>query len=185
MFVGYSTQHAGDVYRLQNVKTSRVIHSRDVKWIGKTWAEFYKIKMVDRASGYVDPDEDFQLEEEDQDIDEDDSETEDDSEPIQVGQPQPEEPREPSVGVEENEPVASRTRSQTEPVAARTRQSLGSDPEVSAFADVKEEKTLNEWLHEMAFVTSTMSDPDEPPSFLEAWWDPDLIARENGELIFA
>ena len=34
-------------------------------------AEFYKIKMIDRASGYVDPDEDFQLEgEEDQDIDE-------------------------------------------------------------------------------------------------------------------
>ena len=34
--------------------------------------------MVDRASGYVDPDEDFQLEEEDQDVDEYDSETEDD-----------------------------------------------------------------------------------------------------------
>ena len=24
-----------------------------------------------------------------------------------------------------------------------------------------------------------MSDPDEPQSFQEAWWDPDLIAREN------
>ena len=29
----------------------------------------YKIKMVDSASGYIDPDEDFQLEEEDQDMD--------------------------------------------------------------------------------------------------------------------
>ena len=142
LFVVYSTQHAGHVYRLLNAKTSRVIHSKDVKWIGKTWAEFYKIKMVDRASGYVDPDEDFQLEEEDQDFDECDSETEDDSEPGKVGQPQAEEPREPSVGVEDNVPVASRTRSQTEPVAARTRQSLGSDPEVSAFADVKEEKMV-------------------------------------------
>ena len=74
---------------------------------------------------------------------------------------------------------ASRTTSQTEPVAARTRQSLGSDPEVSAFADMKEEKTLNEWLHEIAFVTSTMSDPDEPQSFQEAWWHPDLQAREK------
>ena len=64
LFVGYSTQHARDVYRLLNPKTSRVIHSRDVKWTGKTWAEFYKIKMIDRASGYVDPDEDLQLEEE-------------------------------------------------------------------------------------------------------------------------
>ena len=84
--------------------------------------------------------------------------------------------------MEDNEPVASRTISQTipvEPVAARTRQSLGSDPEVSAFADVKEDKTLNEWLQEIAFVTSTMSDPDEPQSFQEAWWDPDLISREK------
>ena len=59
LFVAYSTQHAGDVYRLLNPKTSMVIHSRDVKSTGKTWAEFYKIKMIDRASGYVDPDEDF------------------------------------------------------------------------------------------------------------------------------
>ena len=58
LFVGYNTQHAGYVYRLLNPKTSRVIHSRDVEWTGKTWAEFYKIKMIDRASGYVDPDED-------------------------------------------------------------------------------------------------------------------------------
>ena len=166
------------------LKTSRVIHSRDVKWIGKMWAEFYKIKMIDRASGYVDPDEDFQLEEEeDQDIEEEDLESEEnESEIIQVGQSQAEEPTETPVGVEDDDPVASRTRSQTaadEPIVARTRQALGSDPEMSAFVDVKDEKTLNEWLHEIAFVTSTMSDPDEPQSFQEAWWDPDLIAREK------
>ena len=64
----------------------------------------------------------------------------------------------------DDEPVASRTRSQTasnEPIAARTRQGLGSSPEMSAFADVKDEKTLNVWLHEIGFWTSTMSDPDE------------------------
>ena len=70
ILVGYSTQHAGDVYRLLNPKTSKVIHSRDVKWIGKTWAEFYKIKMIDRASRYVDADEDLQLEEEEDQHDE-------------------------------------------------------------------------------------------------------------------
>ena len=32
---------------------------------------------------------------------------------------------------------------------------------------------------EIAFVTSTMSDPDEPQSFQEVWWDPDLVAREK------
>ena len=82
----------------------------------------------------------------------------------------------------DDEPVASRTRSQTEadePIAVRTRQALGSDPEMSVFEDVKDEKTLKEWLHEIAFVTSTMSDPDEPQRFPEAWWDPDLIARQK------
>ena len=44
--------------------------------------------MIDRASAYVDPDEDFQLEEEDyQDVEEEESKPEeDDSEAIQVGQ---------------------------------------------------------------------------------------------------
>ena len=96
LFVGYSTQHAGDVYRLLNPKTSRVIHSRDVKWIGKMWAEFYKIKMIDSASGYVDPDEDLQLEEEEgQDEQEEEIEPEEDEpEVIKVGQSQAEEPTE-------------------------------------------------------------------------------------------
>ena len=184
LFVGYSTQHAGDVYRLLNPKPSRVIHSRDVNWTGKTWAEFYKIKMIDRASGYVDPDEDLQLEEE-EDKDEQEEEIEpEESEPevIEVGQSQAEEPTETPVGVASDEPVASRTRSQTtasEPISARTRQALVSSTEMSAFADVKDDKTLNAWLHEIAFVTSTMSDPDEPQSLQEAWWDPDLISREK------
>ena len=93
-----------------------------------------------------------------------------------------EEPTETPVGVASDEPVASRTRSQTtasEPIAARTRQALGSSTEMSAFADVKDDKTLNERLHEIAFVASTMSDPDEPQSFHESWWDPDLISREK------
>ena len=141
LFVGNRTQHAGDAYRLLNPKTSRVIHSRDGKLTGKMWTEFYKSKMIDRASGYVGPDEDLQLEEEEELEPE-----EDESEVIQVGQSQAEEP---------------------------------TDPEMSAFADVKDDKTLNKWLHEIAFVTSTMSNPDETQSFQEGWWDPDLISREK------
>ena len=86
------------------------------------------------------------------------------------------------VGVTDDEPVVSRTTSQTaacEPIAVRTGQAPGSDPEMNAFADVKNGKTLNEWLHEIPFETSTMSEPDEPQMFQEAWWDPDLISREK------
>ena len=140
--------------------------------------------MIDRVSGYADQDEDLQLEEEeDQDEQEEEIEPEDDEqEVIQVCQSQAEEPTETPVGVASDEPVASRTRSQTtasEPAAARTRQELGTNPEMSAFADVKDDKTLNKWLHEIAFVTSTMSDPDEPQSFQESWWGPDSISREK------
>ena len=81
-----------------------------------------------------------------------------------------------------DKPVASRTRSQTasdEPIAARTRQALGSIPEMSAFADIKDDNTLNEWLHEIAFVASKMADLDEPQTFQEAWRDPDLISRDK------
>ena len=67
-----------------------------MKWTGKTWDEFYKIKMIDRAAGYVDPDEDLQLEEEEnQNEQEEELDPEEDkSEVIQVGQPQAEEPTE-------------------------------------------------------------------------------------------
>ena len=143
---------------------------------------FTRLKWLTELQGMLTQMNIFNLkEEEDQDIDEEELEPEDDSELIQVGHPQVEEPREPSVEVEDDEPDASRTRSQTEPeepIAARTRQALGSDPEVSAFADLKEEKIINEWLHEIAVVTTTISDPDEPQSFQEAWWEPDLITRK-------
>ena len=71
------------------------------------------IEMIDRPSGYVDPDEDFQLEEEEeQDVEDEESELEEiESEVIQVGQSQAHEPTETAVGVANDEPVASRTRS--------------------------------------------------------------------------
>ena len=71
--------------------------------------------MIDRASGYVDPDEDLQLEDErDQDDEKEELEPEEDeSEVIQVNQSQGEEPSKTPVGVASDEPVASRTRSQT------------------------------------------------------------------------
>ena len=43
MFIGYSTQHPGDVYRFLNLKTRHVINSRDVQWLGKMWNNYYRI----------------------------------------------------------------------------------------------------------------------------------------------
>ena len=38
---------------------------------------------------------------------------------------------------------------------------------------------IDEWLNEIAFITSEMSDPMEPQTFQHVWWHPDLTAREK------
>ena len=45
--------------------------------------------------------------------------------------------------------------------------------------NVKIGTNINEWLNEIAFITSEMSDPTEPQTFQQAWWHPDLTAREK------
>ena len=41
MFMGYSMEHAGDIYRFLHMKTTRIIYSQDIQWLGKLWHEFY------------------------------------------------------------------------------------------------------------------------------------------------
>ena len=50
---------------------------------------------------------------------------------------------------------------------------------MAGYVDVKIGTNINEWLNEIAFKTSEMSDPMEPQTFQQAWWHPDLIAREK------
>ena len=40
MMVGFYEDHAGDVYRLYNLKTRRIITSRDVRWLGKMYHDY-------------------------------------------------------------------------------------------------------------------------------------------------
>ena len=51
--------------------------------------------------------------------------------------------------------------------------------DIAGFADVKTGSNLHEWRNEIAFITSEMSDPSEPQTFQQAWWHPDLQAREK------
>jgi transposase InsO family protein len=43
MFLGYSSNHSGDTYRLLNLKTYKVILSRDVTWLNKTYGDYHHI----------------------------------------------------------------------------------------------------------------------------------------------
>ena len=81
--------------------------------------------------------------------------------------------------LKEEEPIAARTRSHdSEPIASRTR-SQQDVTDIAGFAHVKTGSNLHEWLNEIAFVTSEMSDPSEPETFKQAWWHPDLEGREK------
>ena len=44
MFLGYTKDHARDVYWFLKLKTNKLIHLRDATWMDQMWGEFYKIK---------------------------------------------------------------------------------------------------------------------------------------------
>ena len=46
IFVGYADDHAGNVYRFINIKTKKIILSRDIQWLNSFWKK-YKKKMDD------------------------------------------------------------------------------------------------------------------------------------------
>ena len=161
-------QHAGDAYRFLHLKTNHVIYSRDVQWLGKLWNEFYSIPSNHSADAYVDPFDDY-IEDTGTDQQTESNDQEVEPTPIETEQ----------TSLEEEEPIAARTRNHdSEPIASRTR-SQQDLTDIAGFADVKTGSNLNEWLHEIAFVTSEMSDPSEQQTFQQAQWHPDLKAREK------
>jgi hypothetical protein len=47
MFLGYSEQHSADTLRFMNIKTHRVIYSRDYMWLNKNWGQYHNITDVE------------------------------------------------------------------------------------------------------------------------------------------
>src|SRR5210317_276422 len=44
MFLGYSDEHDDSTYRMMNISTKRVIHTRDIMWLQKTYGEYYQVQ---------------------------------------------------------------------------------------------------------------------------------------------
>jgi hypothetical protein len=60
MFIGYSINHAHDVYRMLNIETKKIINSRDIIWMNKVYKDWkdqkYKKKSeVDDEDDAVEP----------------------------------------------------------------------------------------------------------------------------------
>ena len=47
IFVGYATEHAGDVYRMYDPNTKRIKISHDERWIGKFYNDRHPIEIPD------------------------------------------------------------------------------------------------------------------------------------------
>jgi hypothetical protein len=45
MFVGYSVNHSNDVYRMLNLHSKRIIHSRDIIWLDRNFKTWSKLKV--------------------------------------------------------------------------------------------------------------------------------------------
>jgi hypothetical protein len=45
MFVGYSEHHANDVYRMLNLETKSIIHSRDIIWMNVAYHDWIERKV--------------------------------------------------------------------------------------------------------------------------------------------
>ena len=48
-----------------------------------------------------------------------------------------------------------------------------------SFANIQYGNNTQEWLKDVAFVTGTMCDPNEPQTFQQAWWNSDKTARDK------
>jgi hypothetical protein len=56
IFMGYSVDHANDVYQMFNFNTKRIIHSRDVVWLGKSYKNWMITNVPSKEEyddGYV------------------------------------------------------------------------------------------------------------------------------------
>ena len=50
IFLGYSPNHAGNVYRLLNISTHKIITSRSIYWLNKIYGQFKSNKSVTFAT---------------------------------------------------------------------------------------------------------------------------------------
>jgi len=69
MFVGYANDHASDVYRFLNLKSGRIIKSRDVIWLGKSFGIWNRVQnstkteKIDDSDGKDEPQKDVKEDE--------------------------------------------------------------------------------------------------------------------------
>ena len=164
MFVGYTENHAKDVYRFLNIHTKRIILSRDVRWLNIIWKR-YKDKSI-----YARKQAELFLDEEESSI-EDEVYFEDlKDKSMEDGNNTDVQKR---LGIDINmigarEETLGKTRSETKELSSPTNESME-----------RADLTMEDWIQETCFISAVTSGPNEPKTFQEAWHSPVKEEREN------
>ena len=162
MFVGYADDHSGDVYRFLNIKTKRIIMSRDARWQNIIW-KHYKRKPINARR---------QLE---LFLDEEERSIQEGYEPVEnrIEADGNNTPTQRRLGLDismigAREELLGRTRSQTMEMSSPRNESME-----------RADLTMEDWIQETCQISVVTSGPTEPKTFQEAWHYPTEKERNN------
>ena len=162
MFVGYADDHSGDVYRFLNVKTKRIIMSRDARWLNIMWKHYKKKHNYARRQVelFLDEEESLSLE---------------GNEPVEnrIQGDGNNTPTQRKLGLDigiigAREETVRRTRSQTQETSSPRNESME-----------RADLTMEDWIQETWLISAVTSVSTEPKTFQEAWHYPIEKEREN------
>ena len=165
MFVGYADDHSGDVYRFLNVKTKRIIMSRDVRWLNIIWKHYKKKHNYARRQVelFLDEKESLSLER---------------NEPVEnrIEGDGNNTPTQRKLGMDigivgAREETLGRSRSQTQEMFSPRNESME-----------RADLTMEDWIQETCLISVVTSGPTEPKPFQEAWHYPMEKKEIIGEL---
>ena len=162
MFVGYADDHAGDVYRFLNVKTKRIIMSRDARWLNLMW------KHYKRKHNYARRQEELFL-------DEEESLSLEGNEPVgnRIEGDGNNTPTQRRLGLDigkigAREETLGKTRSQTQEMPSSRNESME-----------RADLTMEDWIQETCLISVVTSGQTEPKTFQETWHYPIEKERDN------
>ena len=163
MFAGYADDHVGDVYRFMNVKTKRIIMSRDAKWLNLSW-KHYKMKHNNprrqQVELFLDEEENQSLEGNEQEENRIEGDGNNTTEQRRLGL---------DIGmIGAREKTLGRTRSQTQGIFSPRNESME-----------RADLTMEDWIQETCLISAVTSGPTEPKTFQEAWHSPIEKERYN------
>ena len=158
MFVGYANDHSGDVCRFLNVKTKRIVMSRDARWLNKCGNITKRNTIMQEL--FLDEEESLSLE----GYEPVENRIEDDGNNT---------PTQRKLGLDigvigAREETLGRTRSQTQEMSSTRNESMEG-------ADL----TMEDWIQETCLISVVTSGPTEPKTFNEAWHCPIEKERDN------